>query len=272
MAEQKSLAIADIRIDGGTQPRVAISQETVRGYADYLEQGISLPPVDVFFDGVTYWLADGFHRYFAFKLLERSHVSASVHTGTKRDAVLFSVGANAGHGLQRTRADKRKAAMTLLQDNEWSQWSDREVARRCGGVDHTFIGDIRRSLVVTTSETNAKPDRAYTTKHGTESTMRVENIGKNSGPRVSQKAAFNERVAAAAEGVSPNVTKRFQRKSDADIVANAMNVLNGVNGALGGVDVARLADDPRAAAWCETAYTTISLLRAFNRHIERKSA
>ena len=56
--------------------------------------------------------------------------------------MLFSVGANAAHGLPRTREDKRPAVLTLLGDAEWSKWSDREIARQCG-VAHSFVGSLR---------------------------------------------------------------------------------------------------------------------------------
>jgi hypothetical protein len=39
-----------------------------------------------------------------------------------------SVSANAPHGLRRTNADKRRAVVRLLEDTEWSQWADREIA------------------------------------------------------------------------------------------------------------------------------------------------
>jgi hypothetical protein len=93
-----------------------------------------------------------------------------LHHGTRRDAVLFSAGANCSHGLERTNADKRKAVMTLLADEEWRQWSDKEIAKRCD-VSYQFVADVRGSLSTVDSE---KPTtRTYTTKHGTESTMRV---------------------------------------------------------------------------------------------------
>jgi hypothetical protein len=87
---------------------------------------------------------------------------------------MHSVGSNAEHGLPRTNADKRHAVTLLLNDEEWVQWSDREIARRCA-VHHVFVGDMRRSLVTVTSE---KPAKTYTTKHGTTAMMNTENIGK----------------------------------------------------------------------------------------------
>jgi hypothetical protein len=56
------------------------------------------------------------------------------------------VRANTTHGYPRSNDDKRQAVMTLLRDAEWSQWSDREIARRCA-VTHPFVATVRASLV-----------------------------------------------------------------------------------------------------------------------------
>lgn len=97
--------------------------------------------------------------------------------GTKRDAILHSVGANTDHGLRRTNPDKRQAVMVLLKDEEWAQWSDREIARRCH-VHNSFVSKIRASLSTRDSEKTAPQPatRTYTTKHGTKATMNTENI------------------------------------------------------------------------------------------------
>ncbi len=200
----KSIALTEIRIDGGTQPRVVIDEEAVGRYAEKIAGGKLLPPVDVFFDGVDHWLADGFHRYHAGQKLGHQAITAIVHTGTKRDAVLFSVGANDGHGIQRTNADKRKSVMTLLNDAEWTTWSDSEIARRCG-VDHKTVAACR-PLGNLPSDKTATP-RTYTTKHGTEATMKTGNIGKGKllMPDRSKAASAKRREAMrtmAAEGYS----------------------------------------------------------------------
>ncbi len=61
----------------------------------------------------------------------------------------------------------------LLQDEEWAAWSDREIARRCA-VSHRFVSTVRASILETVS--SMPTQRTYTTKHGTEATMRTENI------------------------------------------------------------------------------------------------
>jgi len=70
---------------------------------------------------------------------------------------------------------KRRAVLTLLQDKEWREWSDREIARRCAG-DNSFVSRLRKD--VTVDKQQSPVDRVYITKHGTRATMRTEKIGR----------------------------------------------------------------------------------------------
>lgn len=62
--------------------------------------------------------------------------------GGLRDAILHSAGANAAHGLRRTNADKRRAVLMFLEDEEWGTWADREIARQCS-VGHPLVARLR---------------------------------------------------------------------------------------------------------------------------------
>ena len=55
-------------------------------------------------------------------------ISADVREGSRRDAILYAVGANASHGLKRTNRDKRNAVMVLLKDPEWGRRQDVRTA------------------------------------------------------------------------------------------------------------------------------------------------
>ncbi len=189
MANQQKIKVDSIRIDGGTQPRSEIDDSVVSEYAEQMRHGVEFPPVVVFNDGVCYWLADGFHRTHAARRAESGSLLAEVHNGTKRDAVLYSVGANSAHGIRRTNTDKRKAVMTLLQDAEWGQWSNSEIGKQCA-VSHTFVNRLRGSLETDSSE--PAPPRTYTTKHGTTATMNTSNIGKQEKPPEGKKFTEDE--------------------------------------------------------------------------------
>jgi N6-adenosine-specific RNA methylase IME4 len=127
--------------------------------------------VTLFYDGGAYWLADGFHRHAAHLKAGATDIAADIRQGTRRDAILHSVGANQSHGLRRTNDDKRRAVMTLLNDEEWGKWSAREIAEHCG-VSHDFAARLKKSLSSDDSEVT------YTTKHGTVATMQTGNIGR----------------------------------------------------------------------------------------------
>lgn len=167
------LDIDMIRVDGGTQSRADINQAVVDEYAAAIGDGATFPPVVVFYDGSERWLADGFHRFRAHQQLGLVAINADIRQGDRRDAILYSVGANETHGLRRTNEDKRRAVLTLLSDDEWKKWSDREIGRRCN-VHHETVGRLKLDL---TGE-NAS-ERLYTTKHGTVATMNTAGIGKN---------------------------------------------------------------------------------------------
>jgi hypothetical protein len=170
MSEQ--IELSKIRRDGGTQSRVKLDMETVKEYMSAMSEGAKFPPITVFYDGQDYWLADGFHRLEAIKVrswVENPNIEAEVLQGTQRDAMLYSVGANSTHGLRRSNADKRQAVETLLRDEEWAQWSDREIAKRCG-VSAPFAGDIRREMAGVnglhlSNERKGADGKTYTVKH-----------------------------------------------------------------------------------------------------------
>jgi uncharacterized ParB-like nuclease family protein len=131
----KTLKLEEIRIDGGTQTRAEINNEAVAEYAEAVLEGAKFPPVDVFFDGVSIWLADGFHRYHAHRRAKVKDIQATFHTGSVQDALMFALSANTKNGLRRTNADKRKCVEIAL-DN-FADWSDRRIAEVCGVSDKT---------------------------------------------------------------------------------------------------------------------------------------
>lgn len=164
------IKLSELRLDGGTQPRTNMDQEVVAEYADCLMDGVKMPSLTVFHDGTYYWLADGFHRYFAHKKADYKEAECDVRQGSLRDAILYSVGANDNHGLRRSNEDKRKAVMTLLDDIEWSDWADSEIARRCK-VSAMTVGRIKKLLNI--QETEKK-----FIKNGKQSVMNTEHLSR----------------------------------------------------------------------------------------------
>lgn len=141
----KTIKISEIVIDAGTQQRERINDEIVFEYSEAMKCGAQFPPVTVFFNSVEYYLADGFHRYFARKSAGIEDISVEAREGTKRDAILYSFSVNGTHGLRRTSADKRKSVIGMLTDDVWSEWTNRDIAKHVG-VSHTYVNKLRDQL------------------------------------------------------------------------------------------------------------------------------
>lgn len=153
-----------IRLDGGTQPRTGINEAVVAEYAEAIMRGDTLPPPVCFWDGANRWLVDGYHRVHAHRQAGSVEIEVEQRNGTLREAVLYSVGANATHGLRLSHDDKRKAVRLLLEDAEWGQWTDRRIAEATN-TSHTFVSKVRASLTpasgnVATSEASGNAARS----------------------------------------------------------------------------------------------------------------
>jgi len=134
-----------IRIDGDTQSRESLREVTVQEYTEKLLDGEAFTAIRIVYDGKDWWLADGFHRYFAHKRAKINTIEADIINGTKRDAWLYSLKANGKHGLPRSNEDKRRSVMRALNDIELCDKSNIELAKICDVSDMT-IGRIRKEI------------------------------------------------------------------------------------------------------------------------------
>ena len=114
--------------------------------------------------------------------------------------MLHSVGANTEHGLRRTNADKRRAVETLLRDEEWSQWSDREIARRCG-VGADMVGDARRSICRNPTD---MPTERTVERNGKTYTQNTANIGRKPASRAEEPKVDEPTASRAVAAPAPS--------------------------------------------------------------------
>lgn len=145
MKHGEILPIASIRVDGGTQPRAVLDFDAIEDYAEAMSGGVKFPPVAVFYDGDSYWLADGFHRVKAAYAAGFDSVLCEIHQGTIEEAQWYSFAANRGNGLRRTTQDKQRAVKAALLHGRGTTLSDTQVARHVG-VDQKTVTNWRRQL------------------------------------------------------------------------------------------------------------------------------
>ncbi|RYG68246.1 hypothetical protein EON80_12020 [bacterium] len=172
-----SLDISQIRRDGGTQSRAKIDEATVAELVDAMsDQNNIFPPVEVYYDGTDYWLADGFHRLEAWERIGRTtKLPVNIRPGDRRRAILHSLKANTKHGLRRSNEDKRHSVMMLLVDPEWSQWPQGKIAEACV-VSREFVNRISQEMSAScdrSQDTTRNVDRS-----GKAYRQNTTNIGK----------------------------------------------------------------------------------------------
>lgn len=183
-AEEKKLSLATIRMDGGTQPRAELLEDVIAEYAEAMRGGATFPPVDVYYDGTSYWLADGFHRAEATKKLGIAKIAAEVHQGTREDAQWHSCGANQFHGLRRSNEDKQRAVLAALKHPKAATMSTREIAEHCG-VSNAMVSEYKdQVLTVNTSDKVTGSDgKQYPARH-----KRITDVVNNATGEVSDPA------------------------------------------------------------------------------------
>jgi hypothetical protein len=163
----KKLNLLTIKIDGGTQARVSLNQDVVKEYAESMREGDVFPPVTVFFDGSDYWLADGFHRYFATKANAFTSIEADIKNGTLDDATLFAFSANSKRGLSMTFEDNRNIIYAMLRHPEWSKWTNTAIAKHIG-VSSMTVGRVKATMEKKDDEPTVKK---FIDKSGNEATV-----------------------------------------------------------------------------------------------------
>lgn len=197
MAKTKieTLSIDLLRLDGGTQARIAICQDTVDTYAEVIENESGEWPfgeIDVFHDGSDYFVADGFHRTLAAIRKKRASVPCRVHQGTAKDARIFGMTANDTHGLRMSQADKRTCVEWLLDNG--GKMTQEEMANKAG-VSRRFVQKV---------VAERKPEKA----HGAPSSSETQ--GKPAAP---VKGAGKGAAAESSSEAESDVTETSETQS-----------------------------------------------------------
>jgi transcriptional regulator with XRE-family HTH domain len=133
-------------MDGATQPRAELNQAHLDDLVELLLDGHEFDkPIVVFYDGTNHWLADGFHRVNATKLAGLDTVETDVRPGTLDEAIAYSCGANATHGLRRTKGDIKRSVSRLVQLPGWKGRTQAEIAEQCK-ASQSFVSKILKEL------------------------------------------------------------------------------------------------------------------------------
>ena len=146
---QRHMKIKIADLDLTLQTRAGTDTDTIRTYAEAMDDGAQFPDVTVFTDGETYWLADGFHRVLAAKSNGKTAISADVRKGTEDDAVVFGGTANNKQGKRPTMADVQHFLSMVWERREaifGGTPTGGNLAERCGVSRATGERFVQRKL------------------------------------------------------------------------------------------------------------------------------
>lgn len=111
----QSISIDHITAMTDMQSRCTLNPYAADGYAERMIAGDKFPPIVVFCDGTSFFLADGFHRLAAAIKNNATHIDCDVMRGGKLDALKYAIGSNKVHGVSRSNADKQRCVRLALQ-------------------------------------------------------------------------------------------------------------------------------------------------------------
>jgi ParB-like chromosome segregation protein Spo0J len=191
-ADVVRLPIAQIRLDGGTQPRSALDFAAIDDYAEAMAAGGKFPPLVVFHDGEHYWLADGFHRLKAAFAAGFDAIDCELRQGTLEDAQWYSFSANKTNGLRRTNEDKQRAVKSALLHARAASMSNYAIARHVG-VDEATVRNWRTKLAASTEIPQI--DTRTISRQGTTYQQRTTQIGRRRVAKISAPEAAPAELA-----------------------------------------------------------------------------
>lgn len=166
----ENVQLSDIVLDRETQIRVDMCDETIQRYFDVMENEKALgkfPPILLFRDAdETLWLADGYHRVKAAMRRGFPTICAVIIAGTKADAILAAVEANARNGLRLKNVDIHRAVEMILHAHPEKSTTAIAELVQCG---QSTVDRIRRQL---TQAGNLKLPETVIGKDGKSYTIR----------------------------------------------------------------------------------------------------
>jgi len=119
MSELMKIDIAKIDPDpSGIQPRDMLDGDTVKRYAELLDDGVTFPAIRLWDieekPGGKFRISDGYHRFAAHRAAGREVIVATVQVGSMIECVADAISMNSGHGKVLTDHEKYSAMLSYL--------------------------------------------------------------------------------------------------------------------------------------------------------------
>jgi len=142
---KQSVPLELLTKDAGTQQR-PLNEDVVKEYMSLMADGVEFPPVEIVRAGDKYYLVDGFHRVECHERAGEKNIYAYVETGSLKDAIWKSFGANRTHGQPLTGSERKQIIVRILTDGRWSKRSLSSIARHVG-VTQGWVSRVKGEVL-----------------------------------------------------------------------------------------------------------------------------
>ena len=136
--ESQSISLDELTFDSTYRVREYNDDGIISCYAECMETEddlINFPPIEVYYDGDNYWVADGRLRCLAARRAGHEKIHALVTEGDQLGAFWAAIVANGRQGCGLSWRDKQRVVTSALRC--WPDYSDRAIAEAIGVSDHT---------------------------------------------------------------------------------------------------------------------------------------
>jgi hypothetical protein len=184
-----------------------VDDDTVRQYAEAMEEGATFPPLTVFRTEDAHILVDGWHRYRAATSLGWTHFEATIIEGTEDEAYHYSrFVTNRTNGQRLSRADLQALCEEVVSDPNLNTKSDRELAKMVG-VSHPMVASARKRVgVIPTKRMGADGKvRALQLEKFSSSSLIINTSPPPAGPECPPHFGQESLVAALAARLEENL-------------------------------------------------------------------
>ena len=145
-ADFRPLPVSSLQKSPRAHNRIYFDRAKMAAFAEQMREGVVFSPIRVWWDGITYWLADGLHRVMAAEQAGLSEIPCEIHLGTQSNAQWDCYAHLAVHALRGSLEERQSLFALVFQHLDASALSDDRIAQHLG-VAESLVRQWRKRFL-----------------------------------------------------------------------------------------------------------------------------
>ena len=227
--KEQTLSLDKITIDSNLQLRIQLTEDRIAEFVEILK---TLPRSKIVKDRNTFYLADGFHRYFAHQRSHEKEMDCFVKEGKYKDAVLIAVKENSKSSLPLSREDKKRAIERMLSffPERANTWIAEDVGSSMQTVDGIRKkmeeeGKIQHRDNFLRRDEKPTPRKYQTTSESLEMRSISRSVVSSPSKSPIQMSSLRELGLLSKKEVEPSLSKLDVKEDIADKILCSLEII-----------------------------------------------